>query len=758
MACTITITTNNGNRVEMEVPSLPNSLSELKDIIRSSGKLEELHTYIKQAVGEGNTIKNVKLSEIKDTSGIIPNATVSLLKERFPEAGFPEEDLDDIPILYINQYKVSDSELQFGIFEQNGKQYFVIDNNESHIKDFAAYLSLKNAIEKDNLLQNKLTKKEFEILENCRKASNYSSIEQMSLEFLNNRSIFRNFRTEDNQSVFSLLNDVLSKVSERTRKRRFTDPTANEFYLRLSKIGENTWKINLEELYEQVLMFDDNIKKVIPDSFTEFKKFLKSEDIPNDFSLLLGDSSNKLDSIINYIVSKEPWLNMSYQKTVKNDIILKNEFPNIKRVYGIGYDTIKKMTQQKYRGMYIYSDGNKFYPSEWMLSESTRTLAYDSVEEARNHIDELINKQKLVDYNFVQIYTKGEGRRILNKRIPTKTLIELKDYNLKINFIQNRKENEILQNGTMQDFYDYISKLDSTGEIIKYIQNAQEAVLFLYKKNELGSKADLIQIAKEIHNSPLNYYYVEESYVDSIGNKYHRLLPAKDVKIEEVKENYKTPVLSLFNAISNQFSSKFGIQVEILNDEEVKSQYGIEDAKAFILRNKIILNSTLASSDDIFHEYAHLVLGYLKYKNPENYRKLIQSVWNKMYSGNKNVILNKYKNLPREAQLEEGFVFEFGKYISNNLINNDLQGIFKEQEGFLKEGVSSIFDGEVNISKIFGSSLNSVFNRFNSEIGHLLNSDDDFLSFTKSNDFFLQRKKVNWLEKQIELEKIKEIC
>ena len=134
----------------------------------------------------------------------------------------------------------------------------------------------------------------------------------MSLEFLNNRSIFRNFRTEDNQSVFSLLNDTLSKVSERTRKRRFNDPTANEFYLRLSKIGENTWKINLEELYEQVLMFDDNIKKVIPDSFTEFKKFLKSEDIPNDFSLLLGDSPNKLDSIINYIVSKEPWLNMSY--------------------------------------------------------------------------------------------------------------------------------------------------------------------------------------------------------------------------------------------------------------------------------------------------------------------------------------------------------------------------------------------------------------------------------------------------------------
>jgi len=49
-----------------------------------------------------------------------------------------------------------------------------------------------------------------------------------------------------------------------------------------------------------------------------------------------------------------------------------------------------------------------------------------------------------------------------------------------------------------------------------------------------------------------------------------------------------------------------------------------------------------------------------------------------MYSGNRNRIINKYSNLPRESILEEGFVSEFGKYVSNNLINQNLQNIFKE--------------------------------------------------------------------------------
>ena len=182
---------------------------------------------------------------------------------------FPEADLDNIPILYLNSYITQDSELQFGIFEQNGKQYFVIDNNLNHIRKFASYLSLKYSIEQDNLLD-KLDKETKEILESCRKSSNYNSIQQMVLEYLNNKDLFRQYRTKDNKSVFSLLNSTLSIISSEVRTRNFNNPTANEFYQRLNKSSKNTWTIDLKELYEQVLMYDDIIKQVIPDTLKNF--------------------------------------------------------------------------------------------------------------------------------------------------------------------------------------------------------------------------------------------------------------------------------------------------------------------------------------------------------------------------------------------------------------------------------------------------------------------------------------------------------
>lgn len=756
MACTITITTANGNRVEMEVPSLPTSFTELKSVLNSNNKLEELQAYIKQAVGQGSIIKDIKLSDMKESSAIIPNSNISELRKNFPDAGFPETGFEDLRILFINSYKTEDSELQFGIYEQNGKQFFIIDNNKKHINRFAAYLSLLKSIEQDNLLD-KLSKKEKEILEECRKGSNYSTVKQMVLEYLNNKDIFRNYRTSDGKSIFSLLNNLLASISTDVRKINFSDTTANEFYQRTKKDG-NSWKINKKEFFEQVLLYDEEIKKVIPDTFKKFEEFLSSEELPENFIKLFGNNDNKLESIINYIVAKEPWLNFSYVKTYGKDIVLVDQFPSIQKVYGVGFDTIRKMAYQKYKGWYVFSEtrGDEvfYYPSQFFLNEGTRTLQYKSLEEAQNHIDQQILKQPLKLFNFTSI---DGGRMVLNKKLSVGTFLEVIDYPLNANtYVKIDSERELLENGTMSDFYTYIQKFDSTGEIAENIQNPQEAVVFLKKKNE--GNFDLVKIAKEIHQASFKNYYVENSYNSKSGVSYNVLLPAKDVTIDQYKENTKAPIISLFNAISEMFGSKFGISVEILTNDEIKEKYNVENAKAFILNDKIILNSTLASSSDLFHEYAHLVLGYLKQRNPKIYQDLLQAVWSKMYSGDRNNIVRDYRHLPRMSKLEEGFVYAFGKYITDNLLNKDLQSIFKQNESFIKSGVKSIFDGEDDFDKIFKGDINTVFRRFNLEIGYLLNSDNDFLSFVKSDDFYLQRKKVNWLEKQIEQEKIKEIC
>lgn len=747
MSCIIKLQIGN-DQIEMEVPSLPSSLSELKSILASNKKLNEFNSYIKTAVSQGNIIRSKSLKTLKDSGKIIPNTTALSVKLHFPTVIFPEIELQKIPILLVNYYEAADSELQFGVIEQNGEQVYVLDNNIRHIEKFANYLTLKNAIEQDNFL-NKLDKDSLDLLEECRKASNYNSKEEMVLEYLLNKNIFRNFRTSDGKSVFSILNGFLTQLGQIIpRKISFENATVQEFYTRLSFSNKDkTITIPLEEFYNQVLKYDNVIKEVIPDNYEKFKKFLNSKDFPTNFVEIFGDDENKLDSIIEYLNNLEPWLNLKLEKEYNGVIYLKQIFPSINRVYGIGFDTIKSMTHQEYKGWYIFENDGKFYPSKNFINPNTRTNQYESLEEAQNFIQEQLNQEELFKDTKLEY-----GRRRVKNSYVEGTLTRVKDYEVSERPIQNQNEKNLK---TLQDFYNYFNN----SEITELIENAEQATLFLRKINEFKDRDlnKLIEIAKEINSAPYSYYYIEKSYKDIDGNKYQRVIPAKGESIEEFKQNYRVPVIQLFSAVQKVFGDKFGLQIEVVSDDEMKEQYNVS-AKAFILNNKIVLNSTLASSEDLFHEYSHIVLGYLKNKNIQGYRKLIQSVWNVLPSYTINYVNANYSNLPMESKMEEGFVYQFGKYISDGLMSEDLSKIFKQSEFLLQDGVQSIFDGETDIKKVFGTELRTIFGRFNQEIGNLLNSDNDFLSFSKSNEFFLQRKKTNWLEKQIELENIREEC
>ena len=389
MSCIIKLQIGN-DQIEMEVPSLPSSLSELKSILASNKKLNEFNSYIKTAVSQGNIIRSKSLKTLKDSGKIIPNTTALSVKLHFPTVIFPEIELQKIPILLVNYYEAADSELQFGVIEQNGEQVYVLDNNIRHIEKFANYLTLKNAIEQDNFL-NKLDKDSLDLLEECRKASNYNSKEEMVLEYLLNKNIFRNFRTSDGKSVFSILNSFLTQLGQIIpRKISFENATVQEFYTRLSFSNKDkTITIPLEEFYNQVLKYDNVIKEVIPDNSEKFKKFLNSKDFPTNFVEIFGDDENKLDSIIEYLNNLEPWLNLKLEKEYNGIIYLKQIFPSINRVYGIGFDTIKSMTHQEYKGWYIFENDGKFYPSKNFINPNTRTNQYESLEEAQNFIQNM---------------------------------------------------------------------------------------------------------------------------------------------------------------------------------------------------------------------------------------------------------------------------------------------------------------------------------------------------------------------------------
>ena len=109
MACIVTITTGNNEKVEVEVPSLPNSLQELRQYLNSN-QYEELKSKIKTVIGQGKLIKSRVLSEIKKTNKIIPNTNVGSLRNRFPKNNFPEG-FDDVRVLLVNSYTTIDQEL-----------------------------------------------------------------------------------------------------------------------------------------------------------------------------------------------------------------------------------------------------------------------------------------------------------------------------------------------------------------------------------------------------------------------------------------------------------------------------------------------------------------------------------------------------------------------------------------------------------------------------------------------------------------------
>ena len=88
------------------------------------------------------------------------------------------------------------------------------------------------------------------------------------------------------------------------------------------------------------------------------------------------------------------------------------------------------------------------------------------------------------------------------------------------------------------------------------------------------------------------------------------------------------------------------------------------DAKAFIKGGNIYINLANASPEDLMHEYAHVLLAYLKNNDQyrEGYKKLIEAVWKYGNTNRRNAIINSdaYKNSSMEDKMEEFFVSEFG--------------------------------------------------------------------------------------------------
>ena len=51
-----------------------------------------------------------------------------------------------------------------------------------------------------------------------------------------------------------------------------------------------------------------------------------------------------------------------------------------------------------------------------------------------------------------------------------------------------------------------------------------------------------------------------------------------------------------------------------------------EDTRGFVYNGKIYINSSVATSKDIFHEYTHLILGMIKASDIDTYLDIINRI------------------------------------------------------------------------------------------------------------------------------------
>ena len=408
-----------------------------------------------------------------------------------------------------------------------------------------------------------------------------------------------------------------------------------------------------------------------------------------------------------------------------------------------------------------------YFPSKHYLTENTITTRFQSLDEAKEYIEQKIQTQDLYENSYIE-FNNSENKELQSyKYIPEGTIITIID--LKTDLEKSVPYSYLFKaNNTKNDFDKLIDSLelhDKLKQRIKeQIQTPEEIILFIYRLESNSTPDDINYIVNEIKNAPKKHFYIEsvKQYKNLDNSGYSKIYQYTAIEteadiIEQYKEQQNIPSITLMTAVAESLKEKFGVQVNILSYDDLKNQFPEinEGTKAFIRNGEIFINTVAAKSSDLFHEYTHLLLGVLK-ANKDTRAAYEQLLYMLMDTNEGRYEYRNIKdNYPELAEIdiyEEVFANLFGKYLSGRI--SDINNIFKQQKQFLKE--INIFDlnSDIELSSIYNKSLNSIFSRFSSDIASKLNQDAG-LNFQETINI---RKKSAWVNKQIKDGNIIEDC
>ena len=744
----------------------------------------------------------VSLSSLMSRDGLVANSNVQFLQDQFSDVIFPED--INVDILLLDNLKLGGKE-QFGRFiKSNGKEIFIIKNDKYCVSQFAKFLYLRSQLKNNFSLSE--SSEYYKIL-NALKGDGtiIDVIENFSIN--PNKYNKKTITIDGNKIlVYPKLQNLLREITNMPLRKQYEDVFTNDVnqYLRYDLDKKNNKKIILKisDLYQILQANHPDLVSTFK-TLKDFKNYFKDETYLEESD----EYKNGYDKLLSQLLDKTfPYV---YKKHSDNEIIFMFPSNTIEYKYDISYETISLMEiiNPDYFGFKIYSyydsvdEKTYYFPSKHYLTEQTITTRYETEEEALAKVNEIIASEDLYENSFIHFNqtvkintgkTKTEiieqdGKkekikvpiyRMLGlmedgsikspKFIPEGTIIEVRDMDNDLNIdINQLPYSQLFRKGfTKNDFIKVLNSIPISNElrteILEKIVTSEDILLLISQIKKDSVESDIKSAVDNILKARKKAYYIESvSVSNENGEKIYKykVIETTANEVDQYKKDKSVPVVTLMTSISESFKSKFNTTVNLLTYDKLKEKFPDIDpsVKAFIRDGEIYINLASAKSEDLLHEYTHLLLGVLK-ANPESakiYEQLMQMVIN-TDEGSKELksIRSSYPNISEMDLMEETFASLFSRYLQGR--GSDINDIFRENRKFLAGENKNIFDlaGDTDLKTQYNKSILSIFERFSSDVAVKLKQENG-LDFAETINI---RKKTNWINKQISEGEIKEDC
>lgn len=781
MACDIVLQINGELREGQNKEGLPSRIVLKDSQIISSQGLATLDNIVLELLQTKNQeqysqlierIQNLKYNDNIAVNaqeimkrGVVGNRKYHTLQYKYASEGVqfpPLKNPYDPDILLVNRLSTNGLDSRDIVYAngQGGYVYVVYDNVDS-IKKLVNHLKTR-----DNILSNFTSDYQLKQLlpELAKVGKKFNSEKDVLLDFIVNNSSYRDILTD--KGLYGILDGIIRKLND-PNAQVYENELDNTFQSisRPMKGGKFLRKISKEEFIQIVKDYTPNLLEQYSDQLQNIKNLTDEDfqDIFEKFSEYLVDFKVKLD------------------KVTSTHLNLKTIFRSIQNIYDYSYSEVRKSfkLEDSYRGYNIYSyntnSGTKYLYTKDIVNPYTELKNFKSINDIKQLIDQkyestdpnkninfsqfdpslqfISSNERVSSIKARKFYAPGSIIRVLNIELDGKTLI-------------NEREQAIITgNNTLQDFYDMFRSQLTDDQFLRLqeeIRDIDSAGIFVHlvnerisndisKRNFTQDSSQFDQILQEIktakENNNYKLYFIQDVQKRSSGQYYTKLISINNETDVDVDNNYKraTPIVGLINETVEEFQKKFGVDAEVLNQEQINEMSDIPaNVKAFIREGKIYINGSTATSEDVIHEYTHLFLGALKAKNFKAYEALLNKVMSSSWEWvqrKKNKLRELYPNLADSDLNEEVFVSLFAEHLSGK----NPSDILNEVESAVENQVfKSIFNATPEDFKtgFYKGSVKSVFGKFAITIGKESNG-LDFNSGT------VYRRASNWISEQI---------